>query len=294
MDHAVGEEACWMYLPHLDDKSDAERNERAKRRRTAAEQERLGEKCTDAEEMGEHRMPRRSVGDGHAEATMRAAGDAAARAGVGATRQTRQWEESQIPSQHGALVDPDKPLQGIRGRGQPPGPARASQATTASGSGEHRLAQIRGPVNGPGTRDARTRQREQERLEARNSHLQQSLADHAERVRKRRSESQPAEGTPSAKERLEAIRRRLAERRHVNAANEQQGDFGGGADAEPAMHEGRMRGEQAPHHTVSSGDVGQRQQLAARGPAAAAPANADAAAAASRAAWHTADETHAQ
>ncbi len=63
----------------------------------------------------------------------------------------------------------------------------------------------------PGPMDDKGRRRAQERLQARNSHLATSLADHAERVAKRSLAGDRIEEEPAAA-RLEALRRRIAAR----------------------------------------------------------------------------------
>ncbi len=83
----------------------------------------------------------------------------------------------------------------------------------------------------------------QRRLDARNAHLATSLSDHAERVARRDAAGdRPREDT--AKERLEALRRRVAAKR-----NEAAGPFGGGNEVgtQGAQQEATVRaGDAAP------------------------------------------------
>ncbi len=118
----------------------------------------------------------------------------------------------------------------IRGREPAPGATGSVQAT------------IRGPSGGPGTRTADSSSADitaQMRLAAKNRHLQRSLDDHAERVEKRRAMEGDAAAKPSAAQRLEALRRRIAERgittSHSASAREQcEQDQRGGANGGPA------------------------------------------------------------
>ncbi len=93
---------------------------------------------------------------------------------------------------------------------------------------------IRGPPGGPGAGTIGRRIGAQEKLDARNAHLRTSLQHHAERVAKRAAEVQHEADTLSAKERMLAIRRRLAERMKQN---QEERIPGGGAVAAAASTE---------------------------------------------------------
>ncbi len=102
-------------------------------------------------------------------------------------------------------------------RGQPPLPGAQPDTVTGCGRGSSGGAAcsatiIRGLNCEPGPRPAPLRDRAQQLLEARHSGLEQSLADHAERVSRRRAR-EPVPGTQtSAIERMAALHRRVAER----------------------------------------------------------------------------------
>jgi hypothetical protein len=105
----------------------------------------------------------------------------------------------------------------IRGRHQPPGAEDGADVG----------ATIRGPISGPGpcSADADNRSRAQRMLDARNAHLRRSLEAHAERVAKKRGQAEHSGGQLSATDRLDALRRRIADRvsargigRHGNSA----------------------------------------------------------------------------
>ncbi len=92
----------------------------------------------------------------------------------------------------------------IRGRHQPPG----------AGNGAGPAAAIRGPHLGLGPSAAETdaRSRAQRRLDAQNAHLRLSLEAHAERVATKRGQNAHSGVTQSAADRLNALRRRVADR----------------------------------------------------------------------------------
>jgi hypothetical protein len=97
----------------------------------------------------------------------------------------------------------------IRGLTREPGAAIAEGPRAADAGA---LAGAPGAAHGGGERS--TRRSAQERLMARNSHLQISLNDHAERVARReeREGQQNARPGMSAAERISALRRRIADR----------------------------------------------------------------------------------
>ncbi len=150
----------------------------------------------------------------------------------------------------------------IRGRVgkavQPPGPT-----SSPSRAGEASARRIRGHDAVPGpelsTGDV-VRARLEARLAARNSHLQQSLADHGERVAKRRRcEDVPPRA--SAASRLAALRERVAMRTSGAAPSTAlHGDArhaaGHSADAEHAA-------ERVALHGVPAAPAGEVRQLSA-------------------------------
>ncbi len=94
-------------------------------------------------------------------------------------------------------------LHSIRGRGRPPGALVARSDRCMEG-------QVTTPKIGTEGGDARSRA--QARLDAKNSHLRNSLADHEERVNRRRARQPSPETRPSTAERMAALRRRVAAR----------------------------------------------------------------------------------
>ncbi len=102
----------------------------------------------------------------------------------------------------------------ISGRGLSLGAQPTDAATDIVQDGADASAAIRGPIEGLGPRDADadSRSRAQRRLDARNAHLQRSLEAHAERVARKRTQTEYRGGEATAADRLEAIRRRLAAR----------------------------------------------------------------------------------
>ncbi len=105
----------------------------------------------------------------------------------------------------------------IRGRGQALGADGVDDINSAAESAGAAVApaRIRGPSRGPGAVGGDRESvvdKARLRLEARNSHLQRSLADHAERVEKRRASEGAPLGRPSAAQRMEALRRRVVAR----------------------------------------------------------------------------------
>ncbi len=146
------------------------------------------------------------------------------------------------------------------------------------------------------------------RLAARNSHLMISLADHAERVSKRRMSNPLEAATPSAADRMAALRRRILGRaaeaqgaasQGVGAGQGGEDRRGGGAETRvDSCHDeaGRDATESSAASTPSkedvkihqtSGTAGEALDCGARGRAAS--ANADTAAAACFVAWHDGD-----
>ncbi len=165
------------------------------------------------------------------------------------------------PARHGDDLHLRHPGE-IRGRVgkavQPPGPT-----SSPSRAGEASARRIRGHDAVPGpelsTGDV-VRARLEARLAARNSHLQQSLADHGERVAKRRRcEDVPPRA--SAASRLAALRERVAMRTSGAAPSTAlHGDArraaGHSADAEHAA-------ERVALHGVPAAPAGEVRQLSA-------------------------------
>jgi hypothetical protein len=114
--------------------------------------------------------------------------------------------------------------QAIRGRGHSLG---APSAVAATGSTDANLGgdpQIRGLLAEPGARAAAAtegearRIRAQRRVDARNAHLRWSLEAHEERVANKRSYASSRGEAPTAADRIEAIRRRIAARANARGA----------------------------------------------------------------------------
>lgn len=120
------------------------------------------------------------------------------------------------PGEHGAAVAAEHGDRGdgIRGRDFSPGPVR--QARGGDGLVAAAPAEIRGrsAAPGPTVGNGASESRAQQRLNMRNAALARSLADHAERVAKRSMSNIPRDAT-TAKERIEALRRRVAQRQTV-------------------------------------------------------------------------------
>ncbi len=197
---------AWMYLPHLDDGEVATKGEAGSGTSTgvggqpaSGDSALLGEAATVEVYASTHR-------DGRDQGV-----PAGERFGA---------EPSQVRSSVGHIGPPMPRCAGassdngeaaeIRGRGSPPrasvhlptvGHAQAAEATPIRGHD-----QVPGPSAGIG------RDRAQQRLDARNSHLAQSLADHADRVARRDMQGDRQRGA-SAAERIAALRRRVSARR---------------------------------------------------------------------------------
>ncbi len=102
----------------------------------------------------------------------------------------------------------------ISGRHAPPGPVHVASRGDEVGGAAVGTARIRGPLTEPGPRcSGGSAATAQQRLNARNAHLGISLAQHAERVRKRNLECPNAGAGPTPAERIAALRRRIEERR---------------------------------------------------------------------------------
>ncbi len=123
----------------------------------------------------------------------------------------------------------------IRGRDLPPG--TRGQAVDST--------EIRGQRHLPGPTAEAGVARAQERLNAKNVHLARSLADHAERVNRRSIAGDRPVG-PSAAARLEALRRRVAERlgAKANMETQERGEaVHGGAAEVAAERSGKLVGD---------------------------------------------------
>ncbi len=112
----------------------------------------------------------------------------------------------------------------IRGQARLPGPRRGDDAATRTGG--EQAAAIRGQaiLPGPTAGPRGGRAREQAALEARLAPLARSLQDHAERVAAKRARSGEAAAGPTAATRLEALRKRVADKcEGRSAAGDAQG-----------------------------------------------------------------------
>ncbi len=145
----------------------------------------------------------------------------------------------------------------IRGRGISPG---AETTSVARDSG----AAISGPLLEPGPRAlGRSRSSAQARLEEKNAHLRISLEAHAERVARKRSQNDGQGGQPTAAERMEALRRRLAAKiANVRLPKERSTGQCNGGDAAAATH--GDAGEE-PRETSADGTE-EREQAGAAEP----------------------------
>ncbi len=196
-------------------------------------------------------------------------------------------------------------LHGIQGRGNSPGSPRVARERHGESIPRSAERAIRGPDHGPGPEHGAARVRAQTRLAARNAHLQISLADHAERVSRRREREPSGVNQPTPADRMAALRRRVTDRAAeargaaasaTGAAQRGEGRRdGGGADrnepcdgaAGPGEIACRARAKPSKedvkiHQTL--GMDGAAEQCEARGRTS--PANADMAAAACFTAWH--------
>ncbi len=179
----------WLYLPHLGATTGHETADEAKAR---------------PEEPGTPlgRSRGADVGDDH----LGGVGDY-----VPGARHERQGAcdgQHVDPRTHGAHA--------IRGPDRAPGAQRGTRA----GSGDQQ--RIEDPIRGqellPGADFGGQRQRAQDRVAARLSHLRQSIDDHAERVALKRAREGDRPAGPSAAARLEALRRRVTDRAGARGA----------------------------------------------------------------------------
>ncbi len=138
--------------------------------------------------------------------------------------------------------------QGIRGQGPLPGardPPRASPSASSSVGDASRAASrqqrevaggqatIRGHERMPGPSEGASgsRAREQQLLDARLAPLAQSIKDHADRVAAKRARTGELPSAPTAAMRIEAIRKRIADRARQPTEEGQQLEYGGGTSA---------------------------------------------------------------
>ncbi len=131
----------------------------------------------------------------------------------------------------------------VRGRDASPGAEEEHRRESAMGHGSTAgQAGIRGHGFAPGAGAEAKQQKARERLAARNAHLQQSLADHVERVANKMKThgGQEARSGPTAAERLQALKRRVAMKSSV-ASGAHGVDAAAQAAAACAWH-GRARG----------------------------------------------------
>ncbi len=126
----------------------------------------------------------------------------------------------------------------IRGQLTVPGPESGTRRSGEADGAVLTMEEIRGPPTEPGAQGGGgARARAQQRLEARNAHLSISLAQHADRVRKRRQECPNAGEGPTPSERVAALRRRIEEKRMRGQAHSAALDVGGGTSSVPGMDE---------------------------------------------------------
>ncbi len=191
----------WMYLPHLLDRAEDRQRDKAGEQRPEVE---------------------RSSGSGGGNVGMDR--ELQMHAAEGATR--------------GGQAGDGSAGHAIRGQRAVPGPEDAESRGGEVDGAAHAAAQIRGPLTEPGARrgggPAATAQ---QRLDARNAHLSISLAQHADRVRKRRQECPNAGVGPTPGERVAALRRRIAEKRLRGQAHDAAVEVGGGSTSAPGVDE---------------------------------------------------------
>jgi hypothetical protein len=113
--------------------------------------------------------------------------------------------------------DPRSRGDGIRGRDHPPG--RAHLAGRGDDRADAAVAGIRGHGAVPGPSASSGISKAQEKLDMRNAALSRSLADHAERVARKDMGNIPRDAT-TARERIEALRRRVAQRQNAARAGD--------------------------------------------------------------------------
>ncbi len=224
-----------MYLPHLDE----------------------GEFAVVAEagsgaSMGAGSHPAGGASAMAGEAASTATHDGEARIGAVASQMRSDVEhlELQLPRGAGDRLDGGD-AGAIRGRGAPPGAGAqlrpGGQAHAADG------APIRGHDQVPGPPAGLERGREQRRLDARNSLLARSLADHADRVAKRDLQGDRQRGA-SAAERIAALRRRISARRGTEGATEaREAAHGAHGSGVPEVGHRDGRREEAGGDDISNG-----------------------------------------
>jgi hypothetical protein len=176
----------------------------------------------------------------------------------------------------------------IRGRDRSPGAPLAAAARESAEANMGDDAEIRGPLRGLGSRETDNRSRAQLRLDARNAHLRRSLEAHAERVARKRSQAECREDKPTAADRIEALRRRLAAK--ANARGPDGHDHSAaampetGTSASVGNSPGRNELRQQIHLLHDGAGIREPACLDRGGPG---TRDTAACAAASRVAWHS-------
>jgi hypothetical protein len=126
----------------------------------------------------------------------------------------------------------------IRGQPTVPGPENAVRRSGEADGAVPTTEEIRGLPMEPGAQGGGgARTRAQQRLEARNAHLSISLAQHADRVRKRRQQCPNAGEGPTPSERVAALKRRIEEKRMRGQAHSATSGVGVGTSNVSGMEE---------------------------------------------------------
>ncbi len=195
---------AWMYLPHLDDEVHRAGgvNDRKRSYDTGGDGACAADGGREVRaRRGDDEYQKGSASSSGAHSGTPPAAAHSAVQGVNVPILGQQPRDAAAGTGHPAATE-------IKGRDNLPG---AEAATVAPDLRAAAVGRIRGHdlVPGPAGADALSRARQ--RLDARNSLLAQSLADHAERVDRRSREGSRTQ-QPTVAERMAAIRRRLAER----------------------------------------------------------------------------------
>ncbi len=140
---------------------------------------------------------------------------------------------------------------GIQGRGQAPGRGGDLAAPGSHAAADGGPGQIRGLREEPGQRGTPSTSRAQALLDARNAAIQRSLSDHAERVEKRRQQAAPQEAKVTAVDRMDALRRRLADRVARRRSGE---DISRGGDTEQGRDVGGAGSQCGTERTRGEGE----------------------------------------
>ncbi len=182
----------WLYLPHLLDRAEDSQRDRVEERPPEGESS-------------------RSSTDGNVD--------------MGRELQVHAAEDATRGSKTGV----GSAGHAIRGQRDVPGTEGMASRSREVGGAAPAPTQIRGPLTEPGARSGRggATATPQQRLNARNAHLSISLAQHADRVRKRQQECLNEEVGPTPAERVAALRRRIAEKSLRSQAHDDAGRVDG-------------------------------------------------------------------